>query len=175
MLSFNCIGNVSNTFAVLAGASWGIDDKIMTRDPFLKFATFTGERFVGGLWKHDRLLPSLGYKVFYSGNASLPVMLEQTSRLPQLPVEDVVLTKGWNWIGHAPLTSYDINTGITAVNGDVFTVDDQIKTRYGSYVSFSTYDGSVFQGGLLELEPGVGYEVKVAQVVTFRYTTSSPP
>jgi hypothetical protein len=37
-------------------------------------------------------------------------------------------------------------------------------------VRVTTYDGSTFQGGLVELKPGVGYEVKVTQAVTFRYT-----
>ncbi len=169
MLSFNCVGNMSDTFAVLANVTWRIDDKIMTRDPFLKFATFDGEKFVGGLKNHDQLLPSLGYKVYYSGNDLLPVIIEQTG-LPQLPVEDVVLSRGWSWIGHAPPTSYGINTGITAVGNGTFSIDDQIKTRTGNHLSFATRDGSWFQGELYKLEPGVGYVVKVAQPLTFRYT-----
>ena len=168
MLSFNCIGNMSDTFNVLEAVTWGVDDKIMTRDPFLKFATFNGDKFVGGLVDYDQLSMSLGYKIFYSGAEGA---VSAQAGAPQLPVEDVVLSTGWNWIGHAPLTSYGINTGITAVGSETFTTDDQIKTRTGSVVSFTTYDGSTFQGGLLELEPGVGYEVKVAQAVTFRYTT----
>jgi len=169
MLSFNCVGNMSDTFAVLASVTWRIDDKILTRDPFLKFATFDGENFVGGLKNHDQLLPSLGYKVYYSGNDPLPVIIEQTG-LPQIPVEDVVLPWGWSWIGHAPLTSYGINTGITAVGNGTFTADDQIKTRSGNQLSFATHDGSWFQGDLYKLEPGVGYVVKVTHPVTFRYT-----
>ena len=171
MLSFNCIGNMSNTFEVLETAPWNTDDKIITRDPFLKFATFNGERFVGGLVNHDQLHPSLGYHIYHSGAEGATFV---QSGLPQLPVEAVVLRPGWNWIGHAPLTSYGINTGITAVSS--FTVDDQIKTRSGSHVRFTTYDGSTFQGGLYELNPGIGYMVKVAQQTAFRYTASlSPP
>ena len=174
MLSFNCVANMSNTFDVLANATWQLDDKILTRDPFLKFATFDGNSFVGGLINHDQLLPSLAYKVFYSGVDALPVILEQIG-LPQLPVEDAVLFRGWNWIGHAPLTSYDVNTGITPVGDQTFTFDDQIKTRSGIVVRYATHDGTIFQGLDFELEPGVGYEVKVHQDVTFRYTTSPPP
>ena len=125
---------------------------------------------MGGLKNHDQLLPSLGYQVYYSGNDLLPVTLEQKG-LPQLPVaRDVVLSRGWSWIGHAPFTSYGINTGITAVGSGTFTTDDQIKTRSGNHVSFATHDGSWFQGELYKLEPGVGYVVRVAQAVTFRYT-----
>ena len=40
-------------------------------------------------------------------------------------------------------------------------------------MTFTTYTGSKFEGGLVELTPGVGYEVKVAQAVTFRYSAAS--
>jgi hypothetical protein len=108
-----------------------------------------------------------GYKIFYSGAAD--AVLRQNGE-PQLPVEDVVLSNGWNWIGHAPLISYAIDSGIATVGSDAFSHDDQIKTRSGANVRVTTYDGSTFQGGLVELKPGVGYEVKVTQAVTFRYT-----
>ena len=88
-------------------------------------------------------------------------------------MEDVELSRGWNWIGHAPLISYGINSGVTTISGTEFTVDDQIKTRSGSAVTFTTYDGSNFEGGLVELKPGVGYEVKVAHSLTFGYKTTS--
>ena len=171
MLSFNCIGSMSNTFDVLATVPFKVDDKILSFEGFLKFATFDGDNFVGGLVTHGELSPSRGYKILYSGAPG--AIFVQTGD-PQLPVEDVVLYEGRNWIGHAPLMSYGINTGITVVVGETFTIDDQIKTRSGTDVSFATYDGSTFQGRLLELEPGVGYEVKVAQAVMFRYTTSPP-
>ena len=87
-------------------------------------------------------------------------------------MEDVELSRGWNWIGHAPLISYGINSGVTTTGGTEFTVDDQIKTRSGSAVFVTTYDGSDFQGQIIELKPHVGYEVKVTQAVTFSYTTS---
>ena len=67
MLSFNCIGNVSNTFTILATVPWKIDDKILSREGLLKFATYDGDQWVGGLVAHDELSPSRGYKNFYSG------------------------------------------------------------------------------------------------------------
>ena len=104
MISFNCIGNMSNTLHVLETVStWEVDDKILTRDPFLKFATFTGDKFVGGLINNDQLSMSLGYKIYYSGAPG--AVFEQTG-LPQLPVQHVTLVYGWNWIGHAPLHIY---------------------------------------------------------------------
>merc|ERR1740124_1340175 len=67
--------------------------------------------------------------------------------------------------------------GIKAVIGK-FSKDDNFKTRSGNTLLTSTFDGSKFQGSLIELKPGVGYEVLVAQAVTFRYTlpvSPSPP
>ena len=63
--------------------------------------------------------------------------------------------------------SHDVNSGIVAVSGQ-FTRDDQIKTRSGSALTFCTYSGSKFEPAL-KLKPGVGYEVKVAQAITFRF------
>ena len=174
MISFNCIGNMTNTFNVLEAVTWGIDDKIMTRDPFLKFATFNGDRFVGGLVKNEQLSMSRGYKIFYSGAPG--AVLEQTG-LPQLPVENVVLNKGWNWIGHAPLDTVDVRDieAIPFIAGGQFNTDDQIKTRAGSDVKLTTHDGgsgfSVWQGNIPQLTPGIGYEVKVAEALSFCYGT----
>jgi len=136
----------------------------MTRDPFLKFATFNGDTFVGGLILHDQLLPSLAYKVYYTG---MPAKLTQTG-LPQLPVKDVVLRVGWNWIGHAPLDSFDIHS-IEAVTPGQFNVDDQIKKRTGTDLKYTTYNGAIWAGDIYNLVPGLGYEVKVSQALSFCY------
>ena len=161
---------MSNTFEVLSTAPWQSDDKIMTRDPFLKFATFDGTEFVGGLINHEQLLPSLGYKVYYSG--ALGAVLEQKG-INQFPVENVALAKGWNWIGHAPLHIYSI-AEIVPVNGSPgFSADDQIKTRAGTNLGTSTFSGTSWQGDLGQLAPGIGYEVKVSQAMTFNYGDAS--
>ena len=149
------------------------DDKILTRDPQLKFAVLDNSnppQWVGGLINHDRLKYSLGYKVFYSGVEGEHLTQGGGTKLPP---DDVVLLPGWNWIGYAPLVSRDVNSGIEALSGN-FTYDDQFKTRYGASVSFCTYSGSTlgFVGDLVELKPGVGYEVKVSRAITFAYTTT---
>ena len=159
-----------DTFQVLSSANWQIDDKIVTRDPFLKFAGFDGEKFVGGLINNDQLSMSLGYKVLYTGTPG--AVLEQTG-LPQLPVENVMLRKGWNWIGHAPLSTYLIDE-IAPVVGS-FSADDQLKTRAGTSLKVGTCTGHISGGGaqwagdLVQLTPGIGYEFKVSQAVTFCY------
>ena len=173
MISFNCIEDSGGSFDFLQNSGiFRTDDKILTREGLLKFATWDGTRFVGGLVSHDKLKSSLGYKIYYSG-AEGEILTQGGGA--KFPAEDVVVKSGWNWIGHAPLISYDVNSGIVAVNGAAFTADDQIKTRRGSALIFCTYTGSEFTGGLTELKPGVGYEVKVAQGVTFSYSTTSVP
>ena len=164
MISFNCIDQASSAFDVLEPVPFKSNDKIFSRDGRLVFATYTGEEWVGELVTMG-LFYAKGYKVFFTGTAGSVIKQSGDS---QLPVEDIVMSAGWNWIGHAPLGSYDINSGIAVVSGQ-FTVDDMIKTRSGSALMSSSYDGSQFQGELKQLESGAGYGVGVAQAVTFRY------
>ena len=104
----------------------------------------------------------MGYKVLYTGTPG--AVLEQTG-LPQLPVENVMLRKGWNWIGHAPLSTYLIDE-IAPVVGS-FSADDQLKTRAGTSLKVGTCTGHISGGGaqwagdLVQLTPGIGYEFKV--------------
>ena len=174
MISFNCIEDSGGSFdTIQTSGIFRTDDKILTRDPQLKFATLDNSnppQFVGGLINHDRLRSSLGYKVFYSGVEGEHLTQGAGNKFPP---DDVVLLPGWNWIGYAPLVSHDVNSGIEALSGN-FTYDDQFKTRYGASLSFCTYSGSTdgFVGDLVELKPGVGYEVKVSHAITFAYTTT---
>ena len=161
MVSFNCIVSFSSVDDVLKSAPFQIGDRIQSREGV---ATYTGTKWEGGLVAQG-LSSGRGYKVFYSG--AVGAVLHQKGNVS--PVEDVVLSIGWNWIGHAPLTSYSINSGIAVVSGQ-FTANDKIKTRSGSDVAITTYTGSQFDSTTFsELKPGVGYEVYVAQPVTFRY------
>ena len=108
---------------------------------------------------HDQLLPSLAYKVYYTGE---PANLTQTG-LPQLPVENVVLRLGWNWIGHAPLHTYSIDEIASVVGSPPFEIDDQVKTRVRSSLKYGTFSGQIWEGSVAQLTPGIGYEFKVAQ------------
>jgi hypothetical protein len=65
--------------------------------------------------------------------------------------------------------SYNLNSDIIPQHGSKFSVDDRFRTRSLSSLLTANYDGETFQGSLTELEPGVGYEVFVAEDVTFRY------
>jgi hypothetical protein len=134
LVSFNCIDPASSSFDGLQAAPFNVDDKILSRDgQGLTFATYNGMRLVGNLVNlavngGQGLSYAKGYKIYFTGVAGSVI---QQSGEAQFPVEDVVLSKGWAWIGHAPLMSYRLDSGITTVGGDVFTADDQIKTRSG--------------------------------------------
>ena len=171
LISFNCIDLQSNSLNnILQCHPDVVDDKILSREGILVFATCDGANWVGSL---TQLSYARGYKIYFSGAAG---SLIPQRGAPQLPVADVRLSGGWNWIGHAPLVTYYLNQVVTDVSS-TFSVDDQIKTRSGNSVLFATYSGSRFEGSLYLLEPGVGYEAKVRQTVTFGYTgvTSPPP
>ena len=83
-----------------------IDDKILTRvgASTLDYVACDGNKWQGSL---KRLSYANGYKVYFSGAAGS--LIQQRGK-PQVPVADVRLRAGWNWIGHAPLVSYFINS-----------------------------------------------------------------
>ena len=175
LISFQCIG-LAASFDVLNPAAWKVDDKIIARDGTLEFAILTGAGWVGNLVPKG-LSSEKGYRVLYSGapGAALtqaggtdPGDDDDDGLAPVLHPADVELVKGWNWVGHAAPTSYNINSGIAPVDGS-FTAQDQIISRSGGVVSRATHDGSAWQGDVLELEPGKGYEIFVAEPVTFSY------
>ena len=164
MISFNRV-KAFGSFNMLNSVTFKIDDKILSREGSLVFATYTGKKWVGELVNRG-FSSARGYKVYFTGETGSVI---KQSEEPQILVKNVMLFKGWNWIGHAPCASYDVNSGFRAV-GDQFTTDDQIKTRSGSDVFIATYSGSMFEGSLSKLRPGDGYEIKVAKAVTFQYT-----
>ena len=75
-------------------------------------------------------------------------------------------------IGHAPLHTFPIAEIVPTGGTDGFSADDQFKTRAGSRVWITTFSGDSWQGGLTELTPGIGYEVKVQNAITFNYDAS---
>ena len=164
MISFNCIDQASSGFGTLTSAPFKANDKIFSRDGNLAFATYDGEEFQGELVTMG-LSYARGYSIFFTGMAGSVI---RQSGNAQFPVEDVVLSTGWNWLGHALFENYDINSGIEIVSGQ-FSENDSFKSRSGNIVSTCSFDGSQFQGSLSVLAPGVGYEVFVAQAVTLRY------
>ena len=192
MISFHCAGTYIEYRTlddIMEGVPFATDDKILTRDPQegLVFATYSGTKWVGALVKRG-LSYKNGYKVLFTGPEDSVITQIGSPWSRQFVWDDsvngwvdpavVVLSKGWNWIGHRIDVSVNINSNITVTSGQ-FSYDDQFKTRSLGTVATANYDGSKFQGLLTELEPGLGYMVKVKEPVTFKYNLpwkpASPP
>ena len=194
MISFHCAGTYIEYRTlddIMDGVPFETDDKILSRDPQggLVFAAYNGTRWVGTLVKQG-LSYEKGYKVLFSGPVDSVikqfgypwsdnyVWVDSINRWVSPAV--VVLSKGWNWIGHRIDESYNINSNITVESGS-FSIDDQFKTRSLGTLVTANYDGSKFQGNLQNFEPGFGYMVKVSESVTFKYnlvkrlSSPSPP
>ena len=172
MISFNCHSMQLNG-NILKRIPFETDDKIFSRADGqeyqrLVFAAYDGKEWVGELVTKG-LSRAKGYMFYFTGTTG-SVIKQSEDKHDDRPVQDVVLSEGWNWIGHAAFRNYSINSGIEAVSGQ-FSMDDIIKSRSGSMLSLAIYDGSEFQaeGQNFLLEPGIGYEIKVAQALTFRY------
>jgi hypothetical protein len=164
LVSFHCSGLSTNGFDILDSVSFQQDDIIKTRDGSLIFASFDGASWQGLLTTMG-LSFARGYMIFFSGVAG-SIMTQSGSA--QIPLETVQLNAGWNWIGHPPFDDHGLLSGIEILTGG-FTVDDIVKTRRGSNLRFSSYDGSQFQGSLASLVPTEGYKIYVSQATTFRY------
>ena len=188
MISFHCAGTYIEYRVlddIMDGVPFETDDKILSRDPHvgLVFATYTGTKWVGNLVKRG-LSYDKGYKVLFSGPVDSVIKqigwpwsgahIWVDSVNAWVDPALVVLSEGWNWIGHRIDVSYNINSNITVEHG-TFSIDDQFKTRSLSTLATANYDGSKFQGSLTQLEPGFGYMVRVSKSVTFKYNLLSRP
>ena len=65
--------------------------------------------------------------------------------------------------------SYNLSSDLILRRGTSWSVDDRFRTRSLNTLLTANWDGAKFQGPLKELQPGVGYEVYVAEEVTFAY------
>lgn len=192
MISFHCAGTYIEFRTlddIMEGVPFATDDKILTRDPQegLLFAAYSGTKWVGALVKRG-LSYKRGYKVLFTGPEDSVITQIGSPWSREYFWDDsvnewmdpvvVALSKGWNWIGHRIDVGVDINSNITVTSGQ-FSYDDQFKTRSLGTVATANYDGAKFQGLLTELEPGLGYMVKVKEPVTFKYDLpwkpASPP
>jgi len=160
-ISFNCIG--PNSFDVMNSAPFEEDDKVYSRDGGWFHATHDGTQWQGSLVSQGFSFGQ-GYKVYFSGKKGSAIT--QSGAANPLAVQRYVLSSGWNWIGYSSSSSCKIKTGIKVVDGQ-FTTGDVIKMRSGDDMTFCTYNGDNFAGELSELVPGVGYEVRLKQDVTF--------
>jgi len=167
MISFDHLPEQDSFKVIRVAKGFSTDDVILSRQGGrLVTAAFDGNKWQGILVKQGLSLAQ-GYKVKAKSGAVITQM-----GVNQVPVANVVLTKGWNWIGHAPLQAIDVNN-IKPVDGSgQFSANDQIKTR-STDLLLTTYNGKKWVGKLKALEQGNGYEILVKNKVTFQYV--SPP
>ena len=149
------------TFDVIINTlGFSINDKIMARMGSLKIATYDGVRWQGELVEIG-LFFKYGYKIYADVGGGVITQMG----VNQDPVENIQLTKGWNWVGNPILQCTDINDLTPCAGGGQFTVDDQMKARKTD-VKVSTYDGDDWQGNIPCLANGTGYEIFIAQALT---------
>ena len=194
LISFHCLGMRTDGFDVMDPVQTGFElgDSIATQSSMatsqlssasangtgnpLVSASFNGTGFDGPL-RSMGLSYSLGFRLLYSGPVPTSIRLwgrpsfDVYGGPPELPAMDVVLHQGWNWIGHAPFSAYELAQVVVTSGG--FSADDLIVTRVGDTVSFSVFDGSAFLGSLATLEQGRGYQVFVSHATTFTYAVAS--
>jgi len=175
MISFYCAGTYIEYRTlndIMKGVPFEADDQILLRHHMdgLVFATFTGKRWVGSLVKRG-ISQHYGYKVLYKG--PVDAVINQTGRPGTIGgyLAYPKLYKGWNYLGHGTCVKYTLNSDLIVTEGK-FSIDDRFRTRSLRTLITANYDGSSFQGNLEELESGVGYEVFVAQDVTFKYNVN---
>ena len=149
------------TFDVIINTlGFSMNDKIMARMGSLKIAIYDGVRWQGELVEIG-LFFKYGYKIYADVGGGVITQMG----VNQDPVENIQLTKGWNWMGNPKLGCTDINDLTPCAGGGQFTVDDEMKSR-GLQVKISRYDGVKWTTGISCLKNGTGYEIKVAEALT---------
>jgi hypothetical protein len=76
------------------------------------------------------------------------------------------LSVGWNWIGYSPQNSYDINSVLSNIP---YGSAEFIKSQY-YYSDF--YEELGWFGSLVQLDPHLGYILKVNEDISFTYSES---
>lgn len=173
MISLHCAGTYIQFRTlndIMKGVPFEADDQVLVRYPGegLVFATYTGTKFVGNLVKRG-LTYGKGYKVLYSGAADAVIPQTGYPGTANGYLAWPRLMKGWNYLGHATDVSYNLSSDLILRHGTSWSVDDRFRTRSLNTLLTANWDGAKFQGPLTALQPGVGYEVYVAEDVTFQY------
>ncbi len=80
--------------------------------------------------------------------------------------EPIGLVPGWNWVGYLPDVPMDVNTALASL-GTTATPGDVIKSQF----AFAQYADATlgWVGSLTTMEPGLGYQIQVADAGTLTY------
>jgi hypothetical protein len=116
---------------------------------------------IGGAWKGDLAdMSGIGQYKMYKVKVTQASILTVTGTVipPTTPIQ---LQTGWNWVVFLPTTPMSIATALSSISGQV----QEVKSRTQS----ATYNGSVWNGTLSQLEPGQGYAIKMNTSGTLTY------
>ena len=79
------------------------------------------------------------------------------------------LVSGWNWIGYMPQNALGVNEALDALTP---ATNDIIKSQF-EFAQFVS--GSGWIGSLTQMEPGLGYQIRMAQDDVLTYPDAGPP
>lgn len=165
LVSFNCLVPEESGFEVLLPVVFSTVDVIFTDSAdggFLAMG-YTGSTWLGQLYQTG-LRYSNGYEIYYNGsNGAI-----RQQGVPQFPLQNVSLHRGWNYIGHPPTTECNL-ADIEVIEGSWSKVDFISTIRRGGAMIASGFTGSAWIGDLYKLSPGLGYDVYANESLVFRY------
>ncbi|MEZ4697569.1 MAG: LamG-like jellyroll fold domain-containing protein [Rhodothermales bacterium] len=103
--------------------------------------------------------PGPGYQVYVQQSGGFV----PGGTIVDLGTNPISVSPGWNWIGYLPQAAQPVGdalSSLTPVNGDV------IKSQFG----FAQFDTGTWYGSLTDMQPGVGYQLNVANAGTLTYS-----
>ena len=162
--SFNTVPDDAAINAVLAELVAAPGDLVKSQTTFSQFSL--NLEWVGTL---DSLKVGAAYLISLKQAGGFQV----TGTAIDPVTHPIPLLAGWNWIGYLPEAPSSVDAALASLsdNGTVAT-GDVIKSQYG----FAEYvDGLGWLGSLVQMEPGLGYLIQVANAGTLTYPPNSAP
>ena len=158
--SLNAAPDDASVNAVLADVAGAEGDIVKSQTAFSLFDDDFG--WVGTL---PAIEPGPAYLINLRQSNSLSVSGTVVDP-PSLPI---TLTPGWNWIGYLPQASLPINEALASLDATA-VADDLIKSQF----AFAQYvDGLGWVGSLTTMDPGLGYQINVANGGTLTYPANT--
>jgi|GEM_PF-1854127 len=160
--SLNMTPDNSTVGTVLSGIAGTPGDVVKSQTDFSLFDTDFG--WVGTL---TDLNPGPAYLINLKQSNDL--VLSGTVVDPQ--TTPIALVPGWNWIGYLPQKSTDLNSALASL-ASTSTDGDLIKSQF-AFAQFVNSLGWI--GSLTTMDPGLGYQINVANAGTLTYPTVNAP
>jgi hypothetical protein len=163
-ISFNCLVPGEDGLYILRPLAFSVLDRfvaLIDREVFSM--VWHGSGWMGSITRTGFRYDG-GYKMFYNGSVGELVQLG----VPQHPLRNITLQRGWTYIGHPPTSQCRLND-LEVVEG-AWSVKDKIVTFDDGYAAGSVFAGTRWIGAIKYLKPGMGYKLFTnATILTFRY------